>query len=161
MLSAVVFRNSSLVQFLNIAFTGVKSDSQLTRALEYDHGNGYIHSCTFSGGYAAFGGAISMTSSTFSFSNVNFTNNSVQLSGGAIYAQSSSLIFSGENNFSHQVSFSGGAIYVRKSNLSCEGRVTFKNNSADYKGGAVCAEDSIVVVLGSSATRKSSMEEEE
>ena len=149
--SALLFESSSFVQLINIVFTGVISDSKFSRALEFYHSNGHIYRCSFSSRHALFGGAIDMIFSRLTFSYVNFTHNSVQLSGGAIFARSSSLQFSGENYFSHNQNTigSGGAVFLRNSNLSSEGILTFENNTVRDIGGAVCAEDSEVKFTGS------------
>ena len=89
---------------------------------------------------------ILLRSSTLTFT--GFNNLTRSHAQSVVTSFLSSIIFSGEVLFAHNFGVSGGALYLYSSNLKVlpDSRVSFINNTASYKGGAIYIEPGLSII---------------
>jgi predicted outer membrane repeat protein len=123
-------------------------------AYEDDAGTWSVSGMTFDGGYESggYGGAVYLgDDSSASFTDCSFTNNESSLDGGAIYGSEYGALSVTDSTFSHNsAGEGGGAIYDASSApLTLSGdnfsHNSVTDNSANYSGGAVYANESVTV----------------
>ena len=114
-------------------------------------------SVIFEGNSAKYGGAMRLENTVVmgSYKTLKFIRNSAQQFGGAIYVGTcdnnvyniSEVFFMGETLFDKNTASSGGAIMAECAKVLLQANISFSNNSANLRGGAICASKSNILVL--------------
>ncbi len=162
-LSAISFKNSHFILFINVSFTRELIYRQnRSRALLIESNSTItITGCSFENGYHSLGGAMSIRNSWVNFLSNFFRYNLASLQGGVIFSKDSTLIFNGTNFFERNTAgkvnstlFSGSAIATHSTNTSFNGLTKFIGNeyyfysSPHRRGGTIAAYYSELIMIG-------------
>ena len=164
----LAFINTLRIQLVNMSVAssnGVNGNS----SIRCHRSDVVIKNCNFTGIQGSHGAAMFISESCANFTGNNiFVGNTASYYGGSLYIIKSKIVlFNGSNNFTNNNSStnfkfnytitprenyfargSGGAIYSKFSHLTINSESIFTNNSAQYHGGAIAAEDGEIFVLG-------------
>ncbi|HEX4965282.1 MAG TPA: right-handed parallel beta-helix repeat-containing protein [Thermoanaerobaculia bacterium] len=148
----ITSNNGQLVIFDGITFqNGSTTDIVASGGVTLSHGNALFRNCAFVGNKAAMpangGGAVGvLDSSSATFSNCSFRDNSSASTGGAMVVRTGAvaIVQGGEflrnrvNLPGHQPNSAGGGIYLLNATLKVTG-TNFDSNEAGFVGGAIYA----------------------
>jgi predicted outer membrane repeat protein len=160
----IMFSKTLIIQLYNTSVANSNNTVNGYSSIEYYQSVVVIWDCNFIGIQGLIGAAMYISESIAVFIGNNVFTNNTATYGGSLYLLNSIVLLNGTNSFVYNnattnssytekrnrfVRGSGGAIYSKASNLTIINASIFVNNSAQYYGGAIAAEDGHIVVQGS------------